>query len=174
MKTHSYSAVDEPTIGEKVKRFYDLGSPYYLELFGIHIHDGYFISGKESREKAQENLIKLLVDKAKIKNGSRILDVGCGVGGSSIWLAKNLDAVTVGINISPVQVDIANQLAREQKVNSSFLLMNAEDMDFPEPFDVIWVVAALTHFPNQETIPQTIFKISHQARKTYHLRLDNR
>ena len=138
------------SIAEKVKRFYDVGSPYYLKLFGKHIHDGYYLTGKESKEEAQENLIKLLVDKAKIQAGSKILDVGCGIGGSSIWLAKNLNARTVGITISPGQVEIAQKMAQEQNANSSFLLMNAEEMDFPEPFDVIWLVAALTHFKNQE------------------------
>ena len=90
-------------IREKVQRFYDLGSPYYYEIYGEHIHDGYYVTGRESKEEAQENLIRLLVEKARIKRGARILDVGCGMGGSSIWLAENLGAVTVGITISPVQ-----------------------------------------------------------------------
>jgi tocopherol O-methyltransferase len=139
-----------PSVTEKVKRFYDIGSPYYLKVFGKHIHDGYYITGKESRDEAQENLIKLLVDKAKIQAGSKILDVGCGIGGSSIWLAKNLGARTVGITISPGQIEIAQKMAQEQNVNSLFLLMNAEEMEFSEPFDVVWLVAALTHFNNQE------------------------
>ncbi|HEX7474331.1 MAG TPA: class I SAM-dependent methyltransferase [Dehalococcoidales bacterium] len=138
------------SVTEKVKRFYDIGSPYYLKVFGKHIHDGYYLTGKESRDEAQENLIKLLVDKAKIQVGSKILDVGCGIGGSSIWLAKNLDAQTVGITISPGQIEIAEKMAQEQNANSVFLLMNAEEMDFSEPFDVVWLVAALTHFNNQE------------------------
>lgn len=145
MKTN----LSQPPIEEKVRRFYDIGSPYYVNIFGKHIHDGYYITGKESREEAQENLVKLLVEKAEIKNGSRILDVGCGIGGSSVWLAQHLDAVTVGITISPVQLKIAQKLAREQKSNSSFLLMNAEEMDFAKPFDIIWVMAALTHFSDQ-------------------------
>jgi tocopherol O-methyltransferase len=136
-------------IGKKVQRFYDLGSPYYLKIFGEHIHDGYYISGKESRPEAQENLIRFLAEKAAIKRGSRILDVGCGLGGSSIWLAKNLEALTVGITISAVQLNLAKKLAREQNATSAFLLMNAEEMEFPERFDFIWLVAALTHFRDQ-------------------------
>ena len=135
---------------ERIKKFYDIGSPYYLEVFGQHLHDGCYITGKESRGEAQENLMKLLAGKAKIRPGSRILDVGCGLGGSSIWLTKNLGAKTLGITISPVQIEIARQSAREQKTASKFLLMNAEEMDFPEPFDVIWLVAVLTHFQDQE------------------------
>jgi tocopherol O-methyltransferase len=109
-----------PPVIEKVKNFYDIGSPYYVKMFGANIHDGYYTTGKESREEAQEGLIRFLAEKAGIRNGSRILDVGCGVGGSSVWLAKNLKAATVGITVSPVQLDMARRLATEQKVNSSF------------------------------------------------------
>jgi tocopherol O-methyltransferase len=130
----------------KIGKFYDLGSPLYLRVYGRHIHDGYYITGKETKQEAQENLIKLLVEKAGIKNGAKILDVGCGVGGSSIWMAEKLGAATMGITISPVQVEIARKLAKEKNVNSKFLLMNAEEMQFDETFDIVWLVAAATHF----------------------------
>jgi tocopherol O-methyltransferase len=137
-------------IREKVSKFYDLGSPFYFKVYGRHIHDGYYITGKETKQEAQENLTKLLVEKAGIKNRAKILDVGCGVGGSSIWMAEKLGAATVGITISAVQLEIAKKLAKEKSVNSKFLLMNAEEMQFGETFDVVWLVAAATHFLGQE------------------------
>jgi len=150
MKTKFSQNLTGAAIREKVQRFYDLGSPYYFQVYGEHIHDGYYITGKESKEQAQENLIRLLVEKARIKRGARILDVGCGVGGSSIWLAENFGATTTGITISPVQIEMAQKLAQEHKVNSSFLLMDAEEMHLSEPYDVIWAVAVLSHFRNQK------------------------
>jgi len=138
------------SIREKISKFYDLGSPLYLEAYGRHIHDGYYITGKETKQEAQENLTKLLAEKARIKKCVKILDVGCGVGGSSIWLAEKYGATTVGITISPVQVEIARKLAKEKGVDSSFLLMNAEEMHFDETFDVIWLLAAATHFRDQQ------------------------
>jgi tocopherol O-methyltransferase len=141
-------SLTETSVKGKIQRFYDLGSPYYLSIYGEHIHDGYYVTGREFKKEAQDNLVKLLVEKAKIKKGARILDVGSGVGGSSIWMAKNLEAITLGITISPVQLGIAQRLAKEQKVNSQFLLMDAEQMHFTQSFDFIWVVAALTHFQN--------------------------
>jgi tocopherol O-methyltransferase len=149
MKT-SFSYSTGASVREKVQRFYDLGSPYYYKIYGEHIHDGYYVTGRESKAEAQENLIRFLVEKAGIKKGARILDVGCGVGGSSLWLAENLGAATVGITISPVQVEMAGKLARERKLNSSFLLMDAERMSFTESYDVIWAVAVLSHLRNQE------------------------
>jgi tocopherol O-methyltransferase len=150
MNTNFSKNLTGKTIANKIRRFYDVGSPYYYMIYGEHIHDGYYITGKESKEEAQENLVKFLAEKANIKRGARVLDVGCGVGGSSIWLAEKLGAVTTGITISPVQVKIATQLAKKEQVNSSFHLMNAEEMQFTAPFDVIWVVGVMTHLVNQE------------------------
>ncbi len=140
-----------PVTKDGIRRFYDIGSPLYLEVYGSHIHDGYYISGKETKEEAQENLTRYIAEKARIRNGSRILDVGCGVGGSSFWLARNKQAKTVGITISPVQVQIATKQAQNQRLDSTFLLMDAEKMNFVESFDAIWVIAASTHFQNQES-----------------------
>jgi tocopherol O-methyltransferase len=151
MTTSFSKDLTRASIREKVRKFYDLGSPLYFEVYGKHIHDGYYITGKETKQEAQENLTKILVEKARIKRGVKILDVGCGVGGSSIWMAENLGATTVGLTISPVQIEIARKLAQERQVNSSFLLMDAEKMYFDYKFDVMWVLAALTHFRDQQS-----------------------
>jgi tocopherol O-methyltransferase len=153
------------SIREKVQRFYDLGSPYYYKIYGEHIHDGYYITGRESKEEAQENLIRFMAEKARINKRARILDVGCGMGGSSIWLAKNLGAVTVGITISPVQVEMARKLAHERGVKSSFLLMDAEKMSLTGSYDVIWAVGVLSHFRNQENFLRSATKLLNKRGK---------
>ncbi len=158
MQTISSGNPAVPSLKAKISRFYDLGSPYYLQVFGCHIHDGYYLTGKETREEAQENLIRFLSAKADIRPGSTILDVGSGIGGSSIWLAQQLQAKTTGITISPVQVDIARQLARDRNVDSRFLLMDAGDMSFLQTFDYIWIVAALTHLVDQEKFLKSSLK----------------
>lgn len=165
MTTSFSKNLNEKGVREKIRRFYDLGSPLYLEVYGRHIHDGYYLTGKETRQEAQENLTKLLVEKACIKNGAKILDVGCGMGGSSIWMAEHLRSQTTGISISPAQVEIARRLARENGVNSSFLLMNAEEMRFDDSFDVIWLVAAATHFCNQYKFLQLATKYLNKGGK---------
>lgn len=149
MKTDLSKNVTKAGITERVQKFYDLASSLYLEVYGENIHDGYYITGRESRQEAQENLTRYIAEKARIKKGSRILDVGCGMGGSSLWLAENLKATTVGITVSPAQVEIARKLAKERKADSSFLLMDAENMRFDGTFDVIWTVASSTHFQDQ-------------------------
>ena len=48
---------------DKVIEHYDLVSPYYNSLWGTHIHHGYWLTGKETKEEAQENLTALLIDR---------------------------------------------------------------------------------------------------------------
>ena len=133
----------------KVKEHYDFVSPYYDSLWGIHIHHGYWLTGKETKEEAQENLIKLLINRGGFKERPRILDVGCGIGGSSIYLAKNLNANVTGITISPIQIEMANKNALQEKVNIDFKLMDAENMNLKKDFNIIWSIEALSHLNDQ-------------------------
>ncbi|GAC1623076.1 MAG: methyltransferase domain-containing protein [Candidatus Acidiferrum sp.] len=131
---------------EEIRKHYDVVSPYYRALWGEHIHHGYWIDGDESKEKAQIQLIEHLAQAAGIQPGCKILDVGCGVGGSSIHLARKYHAEVTGITISPVQVEMARKAAASAGVNARFLLMNAEAMNFDEAFDVVWSVESISHY----------------------------
>jgi len=135
---------------EKIRDHYDRVSPYYRNLWGEHLHHGYWIRGNETKEKAQLQLIEHLAQVAGIKPGRRILDVGCGFGASSIFLARNYRAQATGITISPIQVEMANQAAARENVNAKFLLMDAEAMKFNHSFDVVWSVESIAHYPNKE------------------------
>ena len=134
----------------KIAEHYNLISPYYHSLWGEHLHHGYWVTGKETKEEAQLALTKHLVDVADIKSGSKILDVGCGFGASSIYLAKNYKAETTGITISSVQVEMAQKAAAQANANSKFLLMDAEAMMFDEKFDVIWSIESISHYKSKE------------------------
>ncbi len=136
---------------KRIIEHYDLVSPYYHSLWGKHLHHGYWITGKETKEEAQLALTKHLVEMANIKSGKKILDVGCGFGASSIYLAKNYNADTIGITISSIQVDLAQKAAAQAHVGSRFLLMDAEAMTFePNSFDIIWSIESISHYKNKE------------------------
>jgi len=137
-----------PRVNEKHKiiEHYNVASPYYYSLWGEHLHHGYWVRGDESKETAQIQLIEHLAQLANIKTGSRILDIGCGFGGSSLYLAKKYGAITTGITISPVQVQMAKEAAAKSKLDASFLLMDAEDMQFAKPFDLLWSVESISHY----------------------------
>lgn len=137
-----------PNDKEKVTKFYDLVSFHFHELWGEHLHHGYWIRGDETKERAQIQLIEHLAQIANIRSGQAILDVGCGTGASSIYLARKYKVDATGITISPVQVSMANEAAAKQDVTATFLLMDAEAMKFEKHFDVVWSVESISHYQN--------------------------
>jgi len=138
--------MSRPNEKHKIVEHYDLLSPYYHSLWGEHLHHGYWIRGDESKETAQIQLIEHLAQLANLKPGSRVLDIGCGYGGSSLYLAKNYSASATGITISPVQVEMANRAATTQNLDAKFLLMDAESLDFAAPFDLLWSMESISHY----------------------------
>lgn len=104
---------------------------------GEHIHHGYWPTdaskATESKEVAQHNLIRLLLDISSTtpapQDGTpaaptgptnlRILDVGCGVGGTTRCLASTLGATVTGITISSKQVQLATRLSKAASQSSS-------------------------------------------------------
>ena len=131
---------------EKVQEFYDFVSPFFQSFWGEHLHHGYWIHGDETRQMAQMQLVEHLAKTAKIRPGLQILDIGCGIGGSSIYLAKHYQATATGITISPIQVEMATQAAAEGGVNAKFRLMDAEAMKFDRLFDLVWSVESVSHY----------------------------
>ena len=67
----------------------------------------------------------------------RILDVGCGAGFFSVLLAKEGHRVT-GVDLTPDMIENAKILAAEENADCEFIVMDAENVDFPDgTFDVV-------------------------------------
>ena len=141
---------------EQIIHHYDELSPYYLDIWGMHIHNGYWKTGTELKEEAQEQLITELVSRANIAKNSRILDVGCGLGGTAVYLSKNLGANVTGITISPTQVEIGKNLAKHCSADVRLLLMDAEALEMEDRFDVVWSVEAISHLSDKPTCFRSI------------------
>jgi tocopherol O-methyltransferase len=135
-----------PNDKQKIVEHYDLVSPYYRSLWGDHLHHGYWIRGDESKEVAQQQLTEHLATLAGIRDGSTVLDIGCGFGASSLYLARRYNARPTGITISPVQVEIARKAAATAELDAQFLLLDAESLDLPHKFDVLWSIESISHY----------------------------
>src|SRR5260370_36197718 len=99
---------------------------------------------------AQNQLIEHVARAAGLGPGGKMLDVGCGFGGSSIYLAKKYGAEAIGITISRIQVEMARKAAAAEGVSSKCILMDAEEMKFEQTFDVVWSVESISHYPQKE------------------------
>jgi tocopherol O-methyltransferase len=137
-----------PSVEKRVIRtHYNLATPFYRLLWGRHIHHGLW-EGSESPAEAQLKLTQTLSREAGLQGGERVLDVGCGMGGSSIYLAKTLGCHVTGITLSSVQRRWASVAARLNGVGrkTRFLATDAESVEFePASFDAVWSVECTEH-----------------------------
>ncbi len=87
----------------------------------------------------------------KLPKGSRILDVGCGIGGSARILSNDYGFDVVGISISEAQIRRANELTTKNDF-CRFEVMNALDLKFEKgSFDGVWSVEAGPHIVDKQT-----------------------
>lgn len=134
-----------------IARHYDLSTIFYRLMWGSHVHHGLW-TGNETPSEAQHNLTDTLAAHASLKAGDHVLDVGCGMGGSSILLARLLGCRVTGITLSSVQRLWASIAARWWGVSdrTSFHCQDAESAAFDSAtFDVIWSIECTEHLFNK-------------------------
>jgi cyclopropane fatty-acyl-phospholipid synthase-like methyltransferase len=134
----------------KVRNYYvEMTQRSYLanwsgESLGFH-----FGLADESTASLSDSLLAMnafVADKAGVRAGDRVLDAGCGVGGSSIWLAKERGADVTGISIEPGQIELATKFAAERGASARFAVMDMAATTFPRAsFDVVWNIESLCH-----------------------------
>ncbi|MBW4528229.1 MAG: methyltransferase domain-containing protein [Phormidium tanganyikae FI6-MK23] len=148
------------TLSEQIQQFYDASSGLWEQVWGEHMHHGYYgADGKirKDRRQAQIDLIEELLKWANVTEAQQILDVGCGIGGSSLYLAEKFGAAATGITLSPVQANRATERARTLRaaklasnINAQFQVADALNMPFPDnSFDLVWSLESGEHMPDK-------------------------
>jgi tocopherol O-methyltransferase len=136
-----------PTIKKKSIRFhYDLATPLYRLFWGRHIHHGLW-SGDESPRQAQQQLTDALA-RAAVRYGDRVLDVGCGMGGSAIYLAREYGCRVRGVTVSRVQQGWATAAAWWQRAgrDAHFCCADVEAMQLErQSLDLVWSIECTEH-----------------------------
>jgi len=137
---------------QEIRKHYDRLSRFYRLLWGEHLHHGYWENG-ESIKSAQIKLMERLAERAGIPRGARVLDIGCGLGGSALWLADTYDCSVTGLTISPVQARMATKKAKAKGVGDRvrFEVTDANAWQpHPESVDVVWIMESSEHFQDKK------------------------
>jgi SAM-dependent methyltransferase len=105
---------------------------------------------------------RYLAERAAITAGTRVLDAGCGVGGSAIWLAAERKARVVGVTLAQNQVEIGRRLATDRGVSDLVTLLQGDFMALQEPeatFDVVWNIESLCHAHDPSAYLEQVFAL---------------
>ena len=115
---------------------------------------------------AQVDMIDRALTWANVSNEPRnVLDVGCGLGGSSrhfakIWGKENVKAT--GITLSPVQAARGNQLSKEQILDERVSLRVADALEMPfkdNKFDFVYSMESGEHMPDKQKFIQEMARV---------------
>jgi MPBQ/MSBQ methyltransferase len=136
-----------------------------LEFYwGEHIHLGHYGSPPQRKDflTAKSDFVHEMVlwgGLDKLPPGTTVLDVGCGIGGSSRILARDYGFAVTGITISPQQVERAQELTPEG-INAKFVVDDAMAISFPDAsFDVVWSIEAGPHMPDKAVFAKELMRV---------------
>ena len=131
-----------------IREHYDSLAFVYSRFWGDHIHHGLFENGSESANRAQELMVDYCCSLVQPRPGERVLDVGCGHGGTAVRLAER-GCQVVGITISEKQLRIALEKSAKAGARDAirFVVQDADQFEFPRTdFDLVWTMESSEHF----------------------------
>ncbi len=116
------------------------------------MHFGYHDERRRSHADALLVLNSVMATHVGLRPGERVLDAGCGVGGTSFWLAETAAVDVVGINLVADHIDRARRYTIERGLADG---PNFEVADYcatgfdDKSFDVVWATESACHAPDK-------------------------
>jgi cyclopropane-fatty-acyl-phospholipid synthase len=131
-----------------VRHHYDAGNEFFALFLdrSMTYSCAYFAGGAGTLEEAQEAKLELVCRKLGLREGKRVLDVGCGWGSFVVHAALRHGVHAVGITLSEQQAQLARQRAREAGVADRVEVRVADYREITDgPFDAIASIGMVEH-----------------------------
>ena len=140
---------DKATDAESISYHYDLSNDFYQLWLDrdMAYSCGYFETGEESLDEAQQAKFRLLCRKLRLKPGEYLLDVGCGWGGLARFAAREYGVKVFGITLSKEQLTLARERVNAEGLQDKVDLQLLDYRDLPQDgrFDKIVSVGMFEH-----------------------------
>ncbi len=165
----------QPELYTRIGQFYDASSQLWEQVWGEHMHHGYYgPSGthRKDRYQAQIDLMEELLAWGGVTTADTILDAGCGIGGATLFLAQKFQARAVGLTLSPKQAEraqaraITHQIsvepvdqASDTRPTAEFRVADALHTPFQDnQFDLVWTLESGEHMPDKRQFLQECYR----------------
>ena len=147
---------------EAVAGHYDELDHFYREIWGEHVHHGFWRTGRESSSEAARQLVELVASRGKIERGKRVCDIGCGYGATARMLARDFGAAVTAMTVSPAQFHFAQAAADGEDVR--YLLGDWLRNDLPaENFDVAVAIESSEHMTDKPAFFVEAHRVLHSG-----------
>ena len=127
--------------GEKGEKLYDIFLDRDHRLYSC----AYWKNDTKTLEEAQKNKINHIVKKLDIKQGQRVLEVGCGWGGMAFEIAKQKGCEVKGISLSKNQIKYCKDKAKEMGLDNQVSFELADYREIKGQYDRIYSVGMFEH-----------------------------
>ena len=153
---------NEDSAGRKVSDlYYDLVTDFYEYGWGKSFHFAPRVPG-ESFKASLARHERFLAQALGLRPGMVVADLGCGVGGPLMEIARFSGAKIVGINRNGYQLERARKSVEEAGLThlSEFLHCDFSDVDAPdESFDAVYDIEATCHAPDKPSVYGEVFRL---------------
>jgi len=138
---------------ESKEQHYEVPTAFYQRCLGprLKYSSGFYETGTESLAQAEERMLAITCERARIANGQAILELGCGWGSLTLWLAEKYPQARVtGVSHSRTQREhILAEAARRGLANVEIITCDMNDFDItPGRFDRVVSVEMFEHMKN--------------------------
>lgn len=157
--------MEKRALNDRIRSFYNQSTQLWLDTWGRHMHHGYYGTDgktKKNAQQAQIDMIEEMLRWGKVDNAMSILDAGCGVGGSAIYLARRFGATARGCTLSDVQCQEAQALISSEKLTGKVIVERRDMMTLtPEdgPFDLIWSMESAEHICDKRQLLEKFYSL---------------
>ncbi len=144
------------------EQHYEVPAAFYQQVLGKHLKYSscYYQPGVTSLDEAEAEMLRITVERAQLKNGERILELGCGWGSLSLYMAaKYPESQITGVSNSHSQREFIMAQAKARGLsNLEIITCDANVLEFARDrqFDRVVSVEMFEHMRNYQTLLRRI------------------
>lgn len=153
------------------EQHYEVPADFYELVLGPRLKYSccHFATAETSLAEAEEEMLRRTCERAEIQNGNRILELGCGWGSLTLWMAKQFsDSQITAVSNSASQREFIENRAKTLGLdNVRVLTADMRDFTCAEEFDRVVSVEMFEHMRNYELLLQRVSKWLTPAGKAF-------
>jgi len=145
---------------EANEQHYEIPTLFYQMVLGKNLKYSacYYETGKETLSQAEDKMLATTISRADLKDGLQILELGCGWGSLSLYMAEKYpNSRIVAVSNSKTQKEFIDLEAKKRGINNlSIITCNINDFQTDMKFDRVVSVEMFEHTRNYEVLMQKV------------------